>query len=966
MIKFLPKFFCCFLFLLAFNNFLYDEIGADSGSYQKAIPLIKAGQYRQALPLLEQALQETPENLFLKGDYLLCLIWTEDYEKAVRFYLQNEKELLKLKYIPKNIGRAFLELKDYARAQDLYELAWEIDRKDKEALKGLIISLHHLNNYALAYSFLEKSEKYLPEITTFFRALTLEKEGQQSAAYKLYGQLTLKIEEETFLKEIQERRQAVATSLKKEDIQLLLKEIVTQPLLSQLLLFDTKNYKEALKNLPADYSPLPLGFLIELGWAFFKEKRYAEARRIYSLTSEKYPSACLPRILIVYPWAMMGKIAEGHQALDKIKEKNCFPIDLLFARAFLYEQGRNYLSAYKTYEEILKLRPNNIHAAKLRIYNLAELGATSLAEQEFQDKQIKDDELQDFLEGHKAVDHLRWGQAKEASFLLQRKLKERPENLRAHYDYLIVLHGLGRMKEVLIQYEKIKLLTREIPPWVLEAVADAHLYLENPQKALEIYDQVLAQEKRFNSLLGRFYALQDLREWKKAEEALGEVENFLKNLQPDKWNKVARVLEEGWFLAYQDRLRETLEYYETSFGYLESRGWFLIYQDKLKEAEKFFESYLQKAGSSLEFRNGLAHTYLSRGRPRQALEEFKIIENINPEFQKALNGLALTLNTLNHKKEARDLAKKLAEQYPTNKHIQNTLKTFQVEDMWNIYAEGGFIQENPGAREYWAKFRLTEPIIPVFKLFQEILWQEAKEEENSFTWNRAALGAEWIVFPELIWRQALTFDYQKMQDWGYNTTLTFWPMDPLRLTAGFDSFSTTIPVRARAAGIEGQNAYLNIHYLESDLRYYGATVGADWFSDDNQRIYGQLYYDQNIFNHPDFKIRLGGEVYYGGYRKGDVPYFSPAEEFSFLITTGFHWLPYLFYEKEVRCSLYGRIGMYKQRDYSFYLIGGLTYEMRLKLSKTFYLQGSISWDQKVYDGNSTGVWSGLLSLSKSF
>ncbi|MGB9700788.1 MAG: hypothetical protein ACPL5I_15540, partial [Thermodesulfobacteriota bacterium] len=154
--------------------------------------------------------------------------------------------------------------------------------------------------------------------------------------------------------------------------------------------------------------------------------------------------------------------------------------------------------------------------------------------------------------------------------------------------------------------------------------------------------------------------------------------------------------------------------------------------------------------------------------------------------------------------------------------------------------------------------------------------------------------------------------------------------------------------------------------LESDLRYYGATVGTDWFSDDNQRLYGQLYYDQNIFNHPDFKIRLGGEIYYGGYRKRDAPYFSPAEEISLLITAGFHWLPYLFYEKEVRSSLYGRIGTYKQRDYSFYPIGGLTYEMRLKLSKTFYLQGSISWDQKVYDGNSTGVWSGLLSISKSF
>ncbi len=966
MIKIFLKPFYYMLFLLAFSYLLGSHTWAESNLYQKAIPLIKAGQYRQALPLLEKALQEAPTDLFLKGDYLLCLIWTEDYEKALGFYSQNEQDLLKLKYIPKNIARAFLEIKDYAQAMALYEKAWKIDPTDKEALKGLILSLHHLEYYPLAHSYLDKSAKYLPDLTTFLRAWTWEREGKKIQAYKLYGRLTLKIEEEIFLKEIQERRQELALSSKKDEVRQLLEEIAVQPLLPHLLLIDTRDYRAALKNLPADYAPLPLGWLIEVGWAFFKEKRFVEAANIYQLTINKYPTACLPRILIVYPWVMMGKGLEAQQLLNTLKEKKCFFIETLFAQAFLYEQGRDYLSAFKTYEEILSMRPQNIQAQKLRLYNLAELGATSLAEQEMLDRGIKDEELQDFLEGHKAIDYLRWDQLKNARFLLEKKLKENPQNLRALFDFLIVLHDLQQMKEVLVQYEKIKSLTKEIPPWVLEAVADAHLYLEDPQKALEIYEQVIAQEKRFNSLMGRFYALQDLRAWAKAEEALQEVEKFLKNQKPDKWPKVARVGEDGWFLPYGERLKENLEYYENCFGYLETRGWFLVYQDKLKEAERFFGSYLNKAGLSLEFRNGLAHTYLYRGRPRQALEEFKIIENINPEFQKALNGMALTLNALNYKREARDLVKKLAEQYPTNKHIQNTLQTFQVEDMWNIYVEGGFIQENPGAREYWAKVLLTEPIVPVFKLFQEILWQEAAEADTNFTWNRAALGAEWIVFPELIWRQAVTFDYQKMRDWGYATTINFWPVDPLRFTAGFDSFSTTIPGRARAAGIEGKNAHLNMHYLESDLRYYGTTIGIDWFSDDNQRTYGQLYYDQNIFNHPDFKIRLGGEIYYGGYRKSEVPYFSPAEEFSFLLTTGFHWLPYFFYEKEVRSSLYGRIGMYKQREYSFYPIGGLTYEMRIKLSKTFFLQGSISWDQKVYDGHSTGVWSGLLSLSKSF
>lgn len=955
--------FTFFIFLI--GSFLTISI-AGINYYQRALPLIKEGKYGEALPLLERALEETPQDLFLKGDYLLCLTWTGAYEKAVKFYLKNEKELFKLKYLPKHIARAFLETGDFPRAKKLYEEAHTVDPADQEVFKGLIISLHRLREFSLAHDLLKKKEKSFPELASFLKALTLEKEEKKRAAYALYAQLTLKVREEKLLKEIQERRQEVYSSLNREDFSTLLQEFAPHNLLTALLFMDGQQYQKALKDLPPDYLNFPWGFLIELGWAFFKEKRYAEAINVWQLARARYPQTCWPRLLLVYPWAMTGKVAEGHKVIDEIIASQCFLIDALFAKAFLYEQSRDYLAALRVYEEILQLHPQNISAQKLRIYNLAELGATSLAYQEFFAQGIKDQELHDLLEGHKAVDHIRWEQTKEAAHILEKQLAANPQNLRARYDYIIALRDQGRMEEVLAQFAQIKSTNQEIPPWVLEAAADAYLTLKKPDKALVYYDKALALELRFKSLLGRFYALQDLREWKKAEQALLEVENFLKKERPESWAKVERVPQEGWFLPYSERLKQTLEYYESCFGYLEAKGWFLLRQDKLKEAEKFFESYLQKAGLSSDFRNGLAHTYLAQGKPRRALEEFKIIENIDPLSLKAGNGLALTLNTLNYKKEARQLVQRLWQQDPANKHIQNTKETFRVEDMGNIYGEGGFISENPGAKEYWAKLRLTEPVIPTFKLFQELLWQEAKEDDSSFTWNRAALGAEWIVFPELIWKQAATFDYQKMRDWGYATTLTFWPSDPLRLTAGFDSFSTAIPVRARAAGVEGKNAYLNIHYLESDLRYYGATLGNDWFSDDNQRVYGQLYYDQNILNRPDFKIRLGGEIYYGGYQKTDVPYFSPAEEFSFQINAGFHWLPYLFYEKEVRSSLYGRIGMYKQRDYSFYLIGGLTYEMGIRISRTFSLQGSISWDQKVYDGNSTGVWSVLLSLSKSF
>jgi len=209
-------------------------------------------------------------------------------------------------------------------------------------------------------------------------------------------------------------------------------------------------------------------------------------------------------------------------------------------------------------------------------------------------------------------------------------------------------------------------------------------------------------------------------------------------------------------------------------------------------------------------------------------------------------------------------------------------------------------------------------------------------------------------------------DYQHIRDWGYNTSLAWWPTDPLRLTLNYDSFSLDIPLRARAEGIEGQAASFNLHYHESDLRNYGLGGGTDWFSDHNQYFYGRLYYDQNVFNRPDFKIRVGGELYYGSYRNQDVVYFAPSDEISLLGKAGFYWTHYHRYDRKFASALYSRLGIYKQSGNGFYPIGGLTYEQVIETSKTFSLIWNVSWDHKVYDGDSTSVWSGSIHVRKNF
>ena len=71
-------------------------------------------------------------------------------------------------------------------------------------------------------------------------------------------------------------------------------------------------------------------------------------------------------------------------------------------------------------------------------------------------------------------------------------------------------------------------------------------------------------------------------------------------------------------------------------------------------------------------------------------------------------------------------------------------------------------------------------------------------------------------------------------------------------------------------------------------------------------------------------------------------------------------------DKRFRSSLYAREGLYSQHRYSAQALYGLTYEQAIDFSKTTALIWNIGWDRKIYDGDSTHVWSGYAGFRKNF
>ena len=129
-----------------------------------------------------------------------------------------------------------------------------------------------------------------------------------------------------------------------------------------------------------------------------------------------------------------------------------------------------------------------------------------------------------------------------------------------------------------------------------------------------------------------------------------------------------------------------------------ARGWYLIYQDKLKESQDYFDACLREGPSIPVLEPAWGRPIISgvgRGRP---WSNSKSAEMSTPKMCPARVGEATALNDLNYKYEARRLAAELYRKYPYDLHVQDLYENLKVEDMHRVWGMRGLSMNGPGPR----------------------------------------------------------------------------------------------------------------------------------------------------------------------------------------------------------------------------------------------------------------------------
>jgi biofilm PGA synthesis protein PgaA len=481
----------------------------------------------------------------------------------------------------------------------------------------------------------------------------------------------------------------------------------------------------------------------------------------------------------------------------------------------------------------------------------------------------------------------------------------------------------------------------------MEKAAGAYLVEKQPEKALALYEQAISLNPALrDARMGRFYALQALREWRAAEKQLLDLETVTKP-----------IIGSGRHKRFNPDLLDL---------YIE-RGWLLASEARLKEADAYFAELRDIAPANLDIRNAQAHVASWRGWKRKSLNSFRILESMEPDYLSARPGKIAVLDALSQKGTARRELSQMLTLHPRDKRFHNLNRIFQLGDMNVLSMEIRAQWEDDDTNDIFLQTTVSTPLsldknkLNYTQLHAFTLWRRtwnddfkdaAGEDEAYF--RRTGIGADHVFNSTFALRQQFSYDYYEGGDFGSYTRLRITPDDHWRVDALVDTFTIDVPARARIQDITAVKTSLGTVYRESEWRDYSLSLGRQWFSDDNNRDELLAGISQNLWVKDDWKMRLSGHAYFSMNSEYDDPtiiYFNPKNAWGLSVTHMTEQIVYHHYDRWFIHRLFLSAGNYKQYSYDNSFVGSIRYEQEYAFTDTHHLTWAGVFARNVYDGD---------------
>ncbi|MFQ5455737.1 MAG: poly-beta-1,6 N-acetyl-D-glucosamine export porin PgaA [Nitrospirota bacterium] len=704
--------------------------------------------------------------------------------------------------------------------------------------------------------------------------------------------------------------------------------------------------RESIEIFEGIEKDIPEYVLREAAKCYRNLKQFSQAIEIYKKILEKDKGSFDAQIGLSYVYADNGQIKEAFLTLEPLIESRPDYLDALFARGYVYEREGEYIRAYQQYEDIIRIEPGNKHAWRAKINTMTAMGAHHVALDLTLDHKDKADmNLIARLRGNIAAEYIRWGKNIQPASpeerwkytdkgldILSDQLKKNPDDLRTKYDLMVAWLERSETEKVVEEFERFQSEGRDVPIWVKGTAADAYIHENKPYKGIKLYREMLNKRpKDYSTRLRLFYADTIINDFDEAEKIIKELlveekspQVVKKGLTEINWRKVDVETAAAWLPGYQDRL---------------------------SEAEKRFRELHEMAPFNGSIHSGLAHIYLWRGWPRKAIREFQWILGHDPEYVGVRIGYIHTLMDLGNYRDAESNLKILLDTYPDNLYVQRLNLRWKVHNQNQLKINSRYNREERGGRDWRADISLTsQPFLYDFRLYAAILKQQTVADSDQHTYSRLSTGLIYSGRYNLSITEKTSIDINTGDDFGSITSIVYSPDDYWQLQWAYNSFSTDIPLRARAVGVTGKSTDMGIVFIPNELNRFSMGVSRLRFSDGNNRSAYSMRYRYKLIPGSSYNNKIEFEGSRSSNSMKERVYFNPEHDISYSITDISEFILYNLYNRGFKQRLYITIGSYNQKDFDPGITGEVRYEHEWKFSEGTNLIYSIAFNRRVFDG----------------
>lgn len=650
----------------------------------------------------------------------------------------------------------------------------------------------------------------------------------------------------------------------------------------------------------------------------------------------------------------------------------------LLVKAYLMESRQDYLEASVCYKRVLDQTRAHRDAVRGYVFAVNQLKSHILAyDMAKKHRSFFSDEEWIKLNWDRAATFIRWGEAPvknpldryaetgyaialiEDNLELLEKLQPPNQKIwwaRAQFDLMVALRDRKLMRDVVKIYDQLQQQQISLPAYAKIAAADAFLFLQQPETARDLYQDVLTEfPQSYNAGISLATALIETED---IEDAIEQAEQMAA-LQPKKlWYKSPKG---GEILYSRGNPKKT----ETELASTK----FTAYADRLAHAFDRSEFLYSNASYNTNLRSTRSHIALYRGWPRAAKEQFLTALNIDADHLGLQSGLSSAYHDLREYQLEEQNTLALYDHYSENNGVQKLKRLWDIHNMreFKVFTQGGFSSGSALGSESVSvdAYLYSRPLDYQWRAFTRFRWQTGKFQEGRGYFERYGVGLEYAI-PDWLANAEIHYDTFDGSALGARFDVTHGFDDHWSASLHFDSHSDQISLRGFRSGVTAYGQQFVVRYRTHESRQFELRQHYFNYSDNNNRYAAYFDYFERWISGPIYKFSTRLNMGYSHNSNSDVFYYSPANDMSASITLDNDILTYRHYDLAFNQRIALTIGPYWQDHQGTDIVGQILYEHRWQAHDRYQLVYGATHGYPVYDGVRETTWQFHLNLNIRF